>query len=98
MASDVPSALRMSMNPPPPMLPAEGQVTARASETATAASTALPPFFMMSAPMREAISLVEATIACRACTGAREAAVVGSANARLRRTAVTRFMACNRSW
>ena len=50
------------MKPPPPRLPAEGQVTASASPTATAASTALPPFFITSTPTREAISEVEATI------------------------------------
>ena len=33
------------MNPPPPRFPAEGWVTAKAKPTATAASTALPPFF-----------------------------------------------------
>ncbi len=31
------------MNPPPPMLPAEGCVTASANPVAMAASTALPP-------------------------------------------------------
>ena len=40
-----PSARRISMKPPPPMLPAQGCVTASASPTATAASMALPPFF-----------------------------------------------------
>src|SRR5262245_29756882 len=38
------------MNPPPPMLPASGQVTARAKATATAASTALPPFLRTATP------------------------------------------------
>src|SRR5262245_51586723 len=38
------------MNPPPPMLPASGHVTASANATATAASTALPPFFRMATP------------------------------------------------
>ena len=39
----VPSAMRITMNPPPPMLPASGCTTASAKPTATAASTALPP-------------------------------------------------------
>ena len=38
------------MNPPPPMLPASGQVTAIANATATAASTALPPCFRIATP------------------------------------------------
>ena len=38
-----PSAMRISMKPPPPRLPANGCVTASAKPTATAASTALPP-------------------------------------------------------
>ena len=45
-----PSAKRTSMNPPPPMLPAEGCVTASAKPTATAASTALPPAFSTATP------------------------------------------------
>src|SRR5687768_3127234 len=40
------------MKPPPPMLPASGQVTASAKPTATAASTPLPPFARTSSPMR----------------------------------------------
>src|SRR4051812_47963688 len=40
------------MNPPPPMLPASGQVTARAKPTATAASTALPPLARTCSPTR----------------------------------------------
>src|SRR5690606_16657896 len=38
------------MNPPPPMLPASGHVTASANATATAASTAFPPRFRISTP------------------------------------------------
>src|SRR6516165_10737420 len=38
------------MNPPPPMLPASGHVTARANAVATAASTALPPFRRTATP------------------------------------------------
>src|SRR4051812_13262510 len=63
--------MRMSMKPPPPRLPAAGQVTAIASAVATAASTALPPFFMMSTPTCDAIPLVEATMPWRATTGSR---------------------------
>src|SRR5687768_123780 len=40
----------MTMKPPPPMLPALGCVTLSARPTATAASTALPPFFRMEIP------------------------------------------------
>ena len=40
-----PSARRISMKPPPPILPARGCVTASANPTAIAASTALPPDF-----------------------------------------------------
>src|SRR5947209_19991393 len=42
------------MKPPPPTLPASGQVTARANAVATAASTALPPFFRMTTPTSDA--------------------------------------------
>src|SRR5881398_2667765 len=38
------------MNPPPPRLPASGSTTASANPTATAASTALPPCWMISIP------------------------------------------------
>src|ERR1700736_3034324 len=69
MATALPSAVRIIMNPPPPRLPASGQVTASASATATAASTALPPFFMTSAPIFEAASVTEETMACGARTG-----------------------------
>src|SRR4051812_29944106 len=51
----------MSMNPPPPMLPASGKVTARAKAVATAASTALPPLWRISAPTREAGAETETT-------------------------------------
>ena len=37
------------------MFPAVGQVTAIANAVATAASTALPPFFMISTPTSDAI-------------------------------------------
>ena len=45
-----PSAMRTSMKPPPPMLPADGCVTASANPTATAASTAFPPAFSTATP------------------------------------------------
>ena len=38
------------MNPPPPMFPASGFVTASAKAIATAASTALPPALRMFNP------------------------------------------------
>ena len=49
------------MKPPPPMLPANGCVTASANAVATAASTALPPFVRMAAPMSDATSDAETT-------------------------------------
>ena len=38
------------MNPPPPMFPAAGHVTARAKAVATAVSTALPPWLSTARP------------------------------------------------
>ena len=64
------------MKPPPPMLPAVGCVTASANAVATAASTAVPPSLMTSAPMREAISLCEATMPFCARIGTELAPVV----------------------
>src|SRR5437867_4272006 len=55
----------MSMKPPPPMLPASGQVTARAKPTATAASTALPPLFRTAAPTSEAGGDTDTTMPLR---------------------------------
>src|SRR6476661_8915817 len=49
------------MNPPPPMLPALGSVTARANAVATAASTALPPFARTAAPASQAGADVQTT-------------------------------------
>ena len=57
------------MNPPPPRFPASGCVTASAKPTATAASTALPPDFMISTPASEASAWTDATIAFGACVG-----------------------------
>lgn len=62
------------MNPPPPRFPAAGKTTASANATATAASTALPPRFITSTPICDAIRSVDATIPCGARTGSRHAA------------------------
>src|SRR5438128_2534078 len=56
------------MNPPPPILPAAGYVTARANAVATAASTALPPCFKTSTPTSLAGAETETTMPCRAST------------------------------
>src|SRR5262245_13997436 len=66
----------MTINPPPPRLPADGHTTASANPTATAASTALPPRFNTSTPTCDAISLTEETIPCLPRTGGRDAAYV----------------------
>src|SRR5262249_40165103 len=63
-----------SMKPPPPRLPASGQTTARANAVATAASTALPPFFNTSRPIADASGATETTMPRRP----REVAVVES--------------------
>ena len=57
------------MNPPPPMFPALGCVTASANAVATAASTALPPFFRIPAPTSDAGAEVVITIPSRDVTG-----------------------------
>src|SRR5829696_1590967 len=49
------------MNPPPPMLPALGSVTASANAVATAASTALPPLASTAAPASHAGADVQTT-------------------------------------
>src|SRR5215469_12194420 len=59
-----PSRRRTSMNPPPPIFPADGSTTASAKPTATAASTALPPFFRISTPASEASASSHTTMAC----------------------------------
>src|SRR5262245_51271195 len=66
----------MTINPPPPRLPADGHTTASASPTATAASTALPPRFNLSTPTCDAISLTEETIPNFPRNGGRQAACV----------------------
>src|SRR4029079_309943 len=52
------------MYPPPPMLPASGYTTASANPTATAASTAFPPFFRISIPASLANGASLEIIAC----------------------------------
>ena len=52
------------MKPPPPRLPADGCVTAKANPTATAASTALPPALSTLAPTWEANGERDATTPC----------------------------------
>src|SRR6185436_18803800 len=54
--------MRVTANPPPPMLPAVGNVTARANAVATAASTAFPPALRTSRPTPEAIASSVTTI------------------------------------
>src|SRR5437899_531504 len=56
------------MNPPPPMLPAAGYVTARANAVATAASTALPPRLRMETPTSDAGREMETTAPWRHAT------------------------------
>src|SRR5271157_1430295 len=68
--------MRINMKPPPPILPAQGWVTASANPTATAASTAFPPAFIVSTPASEAFSSLDTTMPCRAATGV--SAVAGS--------------------
>ena len=57
------------MKPPPPMLPATGNVTASAKPVATAASTALPPAFITSTPACAAFTSAATTIPFSARTG-----------------------------
>src|SRR6185312_14880933 len=56
----------ITMYPPPPMLPAAGNVTSSANPVATAASTAFPPRFRISTPASLARRLLLAIIACSA--------------------------------
>src|SRR5690348_10182034 len=58
------------MYPPPPMLPASGYTTASANPTATAASTAFPPFFRISIPASLANGASLEIIACSPNVGA----------------------------
>ena len=57
-----PLAIVATKKPPPPILPLPEEVTASANPTATAASIALPPFFKIFIPTKEASWLVETTI------------------------------------
>src|SRR5437762_11587342 len=57
------------MKPPPPILPAVGWTTASANAVATAASTAVPPSLIASAPMRDAVAFCDATMPFWARTG-----------------------------
>src|SRR2546422_6825598 len=68
------------------MLPAVGWTTASANAVATAASTAVPPFLIASAPMREAISFCDATIPFCARTGTEPATSVVETTAHARVT------------
>src|SRR3954470_4143854 len=56
----LPSAVRITMNPPPPTPQENGSVTPRTPAAATAASTALPPFFSVSIAARLAIRSTDA--------------------------------------
>src|SRR5690606_13422804 len=76
-----PSGKRMTMNPPPPMFPACGYVTASAKPVAIAASTAFPPWRRTSAPIRPAVPLAEATIPRGARTTADTVASGGESGA-----------------
>src|SRR6516165_2955870 len=55
-------------NPPPPIFPADGRVTASANAVATAASTAVPPPRRTSAPTRLASGESLTTAPCGAVT------------------------------
>ena len=56
------------MNPPPPIFPFDGLVTASAKPVAIAASTAFPPALSTSAPASLAILVAETTIPWEART------------------------------
>src|ERR1043166_6305172 len=84
MATASPVAVRTIMNPPPPMFPAAGGVTASADAVATAATTALPPLRRTAAPTSEAIPSTETTSPVLESTGGGTAlrgwAAAGAAN------------------
>ena len=84
-----PLAGRNTRNPPPPMLPAVGCVTASAKAVAMAASTALPPRRRMSAPISDARPLADTTMPFVARTGC-ELAPSGMSAGRRRRAAARR--------
>ena len=81
VGSPLPGAGWMTMKPPPPTLPAAGQVTAIAKAVATAASTALPPFCSTETPTSAAIASMATTMPCRARTGWRACRGTASTNA-----------------
>src|SRR5258706_6182691 len=62
------------MNPPPPILPASGKVTAIANAVATEASTALPPRASGSCPTIDASDEAETTTPLGTLTGAHPSA------------------------
>ena len=64
----VPAEGCTTMNPPPPMFPAMGYVTAIANAVATAASTALPPALRMATPTSAAGADAHTTMPFRAST------------------------------
>src|SRR5579883_94097 len=68
------------MNPPPPMFPASGHVTAPANATATAASTAVPPRFSTSAPTPAATGQTATTMPFFASTAGAAARAAGAKN------------------
>src|SRR5206468_3835437 len=80
------------MNPPPPMLPAVGWTTASAKAVATAASMALPPSRIASAPIVDATSLCDATMPRRAVVGT-DPAWTDTVRASAVRPSSNRFMA-----
>src|SRR5262245_19040694 len=61
------------MNPPPPMFPAAGYVTASANAVATAASTALPPDLSPETPPADAAGQTETTTPLAKAVGASRA-------------------------
>src|SRR5881394_771038 len=87
-----PFAGRYTTKPPPPMLPAVGCTTASANAVATAASTAVPPSLMTSAPMRDAVSFCDATMPYFARIGTDPAPSVVEISAHAAATATKRFM------
>src|SRR5437868_12706578 len=80
MTRTLPLASREIQNPPPPRLPASGHVTARANETATAASAALPPCLRISIPICAAVSSAAATAPPTPCCTCGPAAERGRAS------------------
>src|SRR5438128_7077341 len=78
------------MKPPPPRFPAAGHVTASARPVATAASTALPPFFRICMPVLDAMGSTETTAAFanEACSAAGFETNGADSAARAARTAI----------